>query len=73
MAMNLKRRLRALEQIVVPPDDCRCEACGYEPGSELKFEVSLDGEPLEGPDVCRACGRMLILRLEFDDPLRRVE
>ena len=69
MAMNLKRRLRALEQIVVPPDDYRCEPCGYEPGSELKFEVSLDGEPLEGPDVCRACGRMLILRLQFDNPL----
>ena len=41
--MNLARRLRALEQIVVPPDDYRCEVCGYERGSELKFEVSLDG------------------------------
>ena len=67
--MNLHRRLRAMEQIVVLPDDDRCETCGYERGSELKFEVSLDGEPLEGPDVCRACGRMLILRLEFDSPL----
>ncbi len=73
MAMNLKRRLRALEQNVVPPDDYRCEACGCDAGSELEFKVFFADEPLEGPDVCRACGRMLILRLEFDDPLRRVE
>ncbi len=69
MAMNLSRRLRALEQVVVPPGDYRCEACGYEHGSELKFEVSLDGEPLEGPDVCAGCGRPLIVRLSFDNPL----
>ena len=35
MAMNLKRRLRALEQIVVPSDNYRCAACGYESVSEL--------------------------------------
>jgi len=57
IAMNLKRRLWALEQIVVPPDDDRCEACGYEPGSELKFEVSFsDDEEIDGPDVCPGRG-----------------
>ncbi len=70
MAMNLERRLRALEQIVVLPDDDRCEDCGYEAGSELKFEVSSsDDEEIDGPDVCRGCGRPLVLRLEFDSPL----
>ena len=68
MAMNLKRRLGALERVVVAADDGICDACGYSPESELKFEVSLDGEPLEGPDVCLKCGRPLILRLEFDEP-----
>ncbi len=71
--MNLSRRLRALERIVVPPDDYRCAACGCESVSELEFKVAFADEPDEGPDVCRACGRMLIFRLEFDDPLRRVE
>ncbi len=71
--MNLKRRLQALEQIVVPPDVNRCETCGYDAGSELELKVCFVDEPDEGPDVCRACGRPLILRLEFDDPLRRVE
>ncbi len=70
MAMNLERRLRALEQIVVLPDDDRCEDCGYEAGSELKCEVSFHDEPLEGPDVCSRCGWPLILSLEFDEPLR---
>ncbi len=73
MAMNLNRRLQALEQSVVPLDDYRCAACGYESVSQLEFKVAVADEPDEGPDVCRACGRMLILRLEFDDPLRRVE
>ncbi len=68
MAMNLHKRLRALEQIVVPPDDYRCEACGYEPGSELEFKVSFAGQSDEGPDVCPECGRPLILRLSFDSP-----
>ena len=67
--MNLHRRLRALEQNVVPPDDYRCEACGYDAGSELELNVCFADEPDEGPDVCRACGRPLILRLEFDNPL----
>ncbi len=69
MAMNLKRRLQALEQVVTPVDHGRCDTCGYEPGSELKCEVSFHDEPLEGPDVCSRCGRPLILRLEFDSPL----
>ncbi len=68
MAMNLHRRLRALERVVIPPEDDRCEACGYEPRSELKFEVSFAGESDEGPDVCPGCGRPLILRLSFDSP-----
>ena len=67
--MNLHRRLRMLEQIVVPADDYGCAACGYKPGSELKCEVYFHDEPLEGPDVCSRCGRPLILRLEFDSPL----
>ncbi len=71
--MNLKRRLRALEQNVVPPDEYRCELCGYDPGSELEFEVSFANEPDVGPDVCPGCSRPLILRLSFDEPLRRVE
>ncbi len=51
MAMNLKRRLRALERIVVPSDDHRCEACGCESVSELEFMVAFADEPDEGPDV----------------------
>ena len=71
--MNLHRRLRALEQNVVPPDDYRCEACGYDSGSELELKVSFADEPDEGPDACPRCGRPLILRLEFDEaPARRV-
>ncbi len=65
MAMNLKRRLRALEQIEVPPDDYGCEVCGYEPGSWLKFKVSFAGESEEGPDVSPGCGRPHIIRLSF--------
>ena len=68
MAMNLKRRLRALEQIVVPPDDYRCELCGSDLWSELEFKVSFADEPDVGPDVCPQCGRPMILRLEFDEP-----
>ena len=71
MAVNLKKRLRVLEQAVDTSDDDRCEACGCEPGSELKFEVSFsDDEEIDGPDVCPGCGRPLILRLSFDEPLR---
>ena len=67
--MNLKRRLRALEQVVTPADRGRCDTCRYVPGSELKCEVLFHNESLEGPDVCSRCGRPLILRLEFDSPL----
>ncbi len=66
--MNLKRRLRTLEQVVVPPGGDRCEACGYEPGARIEFKVSFAGEPIDGPDVCPGCGRPLIIRLEFDNP-----
>lgn len=66
--MNLHRRLQALEQVVVPSDNYGCQSCGYEPGSELKCEVSFHDEPLEGPDICSRCGRPLILRLSFDEP-----
>ncbi len=66
VAMKLTRRLRALEQVVAPPDDDGCEACGYDPGSPIKFVVSF--EPTDGPDVCPSCGRPLILRLKFNNP-----
>ncbi len=71
MAMNLKRRLRALEQTVVPSDDYRCAACGYESVSALEFKVAFADEPDEGPDACSQCGRPMILRLEFDEPPAR--
>ena len=73
MAMNLSRRLRALEQVVVAPDDYGCEACGCDAASELELKVCFADEPDVGPDLCPGCGRPLILRLEFDEPLRRVE
>ncbi len=57
MAMNTRRELRTLERVVIPPDD-RCGVCGYAPGAEIKFVVSFDDEPIDGPDVCRgAVGR----------------
>ncbi len=71
MAINLKRRLRALEQIVVPPDDYRCAVCGYESVSQLEFKVFFADEPDVGPDACPRCGRPMILRLEFDEPPAR--
>lgn len=52
---------------MVPPDDDRCEACGYAPGSQVKLKVSFSNEPVEGPDVCPECGRRLIIRLSFSD------
>ncbi len=66
--MNLKRRLRALERVVAPSSD-RCEACGYAPGAQLQFTVSHADEESDGPDLCPECGRPLIIRLTFDDPL----
>ncbi len=65
--MKTRRRLQALERVVIPPDD-RCGACGYAPGSELELKVSLGDEPDEGPDACPECGRPLIIRLSFDSP-----
>ena len=66
--MNLKKRLQALERAVVPPDDDRCEACGYAPGSQVELGVTFRGdEPVESPDVCPDCGRRLIIRLSFAD------
>ena len=65
--MNLKRRLQALERVVIPEDD-RCGACGYAPGSELELKLSFGDEPDEGPDFCPGCGRPLIIRLSFDSP-----
>ena len=60
---------------MVPPDedDYGCEACGYEPGSELECRVSFVDEPDDGPDVCPGCGRPLILKLSFDELLRCAE
>ncbi len=69
MALNLKRRLRVLERAVVTLGDDRCGVCGHVPGSRPKLEVTF--EPVEGPDVCPECGRQLVLRLRFDDPLDR--
>ena len=66
MAMNLTSRLRALERVVLPADDC-CPACGYAPGSRLDFVMSFGDEADEGPDVCPTCGRALVIRLTFDD------
>ncbi len=66
--MNLKKRLQALERAVVPPDDDRCEACGYAPGLPVKLKMTFRGDnPVEGPDVCPDCGRRLIIRLSFAD------
>ncbi len=66
--MNLKKRLQALERLVVPPDDDRCEACGYAPGSQVELGVTFRGdEPVNGPDFCPDCGRRLIMRLSFAD------
>ena len=39
------------------------------PGSQPKLAVTF--EPVEGPDVCPECGRQLVLKLRFDDPLDR--
>ncbi len=64
--MNLMRRLRALERVVLTADDC-CPACGYAPGSRLNVVMSLGDEAIEGPDVCPTCGRPLVIRLTFDD------
>ncbi len=66
--MNLSRRLRALERVVIPPEDDRCEVCGCEPGSELKFEVSFGDDASDGPDACPGCGWPLILTLSFNSP-----
>ncbi len=66
--MNLKKRLQALERVVIPPDDDRCEACGYAPGLPVKMKVTFRGDnPVEGPDFCPDCGRRLIIRLSFAD------
>ncbi len=66
--MNLKKRLQALERLSVPPDDGRCEACGYAPGLPVKMKVTFRGDnPVEGPDACPECGRRLIIRLSFAD------
>ena len=69
MAMSLRRRLWALERVVVHRDDDRCEACGYGTGAEIEFVVAFADEAIEGPDVCATCGRALVIRLTFDDPL----
>ena len=66
--MNLRRRLRALEQVVVQRADDRCEACGYGTGAEIEFVVAFTDEEIDGPDFCPTCGRVLVLRLTFDDP-----
>ena len=68
MALNLKRRLEVLERTVVREDDDRCVDCGLGPGAPV--ELGLAFEEVEGPDVCPGCGRTLVLRLEFDEPLR---
>ncbi len=66
--MTLNKRLQALERLAVPPDDERCEACGYAPGLPVKMKVTFRGdEPDKGPDVCPECGRQLIIRLSFAD------
>ena len=67
--MNLKTRLRALERATLPPDD-RCGTCGYGTGAEIEFVVAFADEEIDGPDVCPACGRVLVLTLSFDDPPR---
>ncbi len=66
--MNLQRRLRALERVVIPPEDDRCEVCGCEPGSELKFAVSFGDDASDGPDACPGCGWPLIFTLSFNSP-----
>ncbi len=65
--MNLKKRLQALERVVLPPDDDLCEACGYAPGLQVELKVSFRDDPVEGPDACPECGRRLIFRLSFAD------
>ncbi len=65
--MNLRRRLQALEQVVVQRADDRCEACGYGTGAEIEFVVAFADEEIDGPDVCPGCGRVLVLTLSFDD------
>ena len=42
--MNLKKRLKALERVVVPPDNGRCEACGYAPGLPVELKVTFCGD-----------------------------
>ncbi len=62
---GLHRRLRRLEgQCGVQT----CPECGGLDG-EPRLALHIDGEGSDGPplpDQCPSCGRMLVLRLEFD-------
>lgn len=65
MALNLKRRLHALER-VGKPTGC-CEACGYAVDAPMHFRLTLAAPPDDGPDVCPSCGRQLLVRIVIGD------
>ncbi len=63
--MNLKKRLQALERLAVPPDDDRCEACGYDRTAPARLSLSFAEAPVDGPDACPKCGRQLLIRISI--------
>jgi len=63
MRMNIEQRLRRLEGAT---REEACPGCGYAEGGRRTLRCVFGDEPWDGPERCEACGRRLVLTLEFD-------
>ena len=64
--MRLATRLRRLEvmaQLASPI----CMVCGHDPNATPRLRLADEHDDMDGPDSCPACGRLLRLRLTFDE------
>jgi len=64
--MHLHTRLRRLEGVRKPANPT-CAVCGHDSRAITRLRLADEHDDLDGPDSCLSCGRLLRLRLTFDE------
>jgi hypothetical protein len=68
---SIGRRLASLERRGAQASaSTRCPECGDDPSDAMgtvQMRMTFEGDENAGPDHCGTCGRVVVMRLTFDD------